>query len=130
MIEKTVVEGLSRPQFLEAVQRSGLLSEQQLEMLDQTNPTADAHQLKQSLIESGTLTWYQCESIAQGEGDRLRIGNYEVLDRLGSGGMGTVLKARHRRMKRIVALKVLAKELSSDPSFVQRFQREVETIAR
>ena len=53
-----------------------------------------------------------------------------MLDRLGAGGMGTVLKARHRRMKRVVALKVLATALSTDESFVQRFQREVETIAR
>jgi serine/threonine protein kinase/DNA-binding NarL/FixJ family response regulator len=60
----------------------------------------------------------------------LLIGNYEILDRLGAGGMGTVFKARHRRMKRIVALKVLSRNLSSDKTFVQRFQREVETIAR
>ena len=43
--------------------------------------------------------------------------------------MGTVFKARHRRMKRIVALKVLSRTLAADESFVQRFQREVETIA-
>ncbi len=38
----------------------------------------------------------------------LHIGNYDVLDRLGSGGMGTVFKTRHRRMKRTVAIKVLS----------------------
>ncbi len=43
--------------------------------------------------------------------------------------MGTVYKARHRRMKRIVAIKVLASELSRNELFVKRFQREVETIA-
>jgi serine/threonine protein kinase/CheY-like chemotaxis protein len=130
MIDKTVVEGLTRPQFLEALEKSGLLSSQQVETLAESQATADVTQLKRALVESGMLTWYQCESIAQKEGDRLLIGNYEVLDRLGAGGMGTVFKARHRRMKRIVALKVLAKELSSDPNFVHRFQREVETIAR
>jgi serine/threonine protein kinase/CheY-like chemotaxis protein len=59
-----------------------------------------------------------------------RVGNYDVLDRLGAGGMGTVFKARHRRMKRIVALKILPQSLARNPTFVQRFQREVETIAR
>src|SRR4029078_12309730 len=44
--------------------------------------------------------------------------------------MGTVFKARHRRMKRIVAVKVLSRSLVADESFVRRFQREVETIAR
>ena len=43
--------------------------------------------------------------------------------------MGTVFKARHRRMKRIVALKVLAASISGNEVFVKRFQREVETIA-
>ncbi|MFN0165192.1 MAG: protein kinase domain-containing protein [Bryobacteraceae bacterium] len=44
--------------------------------------------------------------------------------------MGAVFKARHRRMKRIVALKLLAPEIAQQASFVQRFQREVETIAQ
>ncbi len=44
--------------------------------------------------------------------------------------MGTVYKTPHRRMKRIVAVKVLAKSLDDNKSFVQRFQREVETTAR
>src|SRR5262249_39835986 len=57
-------------------------------------------------------------------------GNYEVLDRLGAGGMGTVFKARHRRMKRVVALKVLSRAAGTDDTFVQRFQREVEVISR
>src|SRR4029079_18569701 len=61
--------------------------------------------------------------------DSLQIGNYDIIDRLGAGGMGTVFKARHRRMKRGVALKVLAANLSKNPLFVKRFQREVETIA-
>ena len=60
----------------------------------------------------------------------LRIGNYDVLGRLGAGGMGAVFKARHRRMKRVVALKVLSRELVKDDTFVRRFQREVEAIAR
>ena len=55
--------------------------------------------------------------------------NYIVLEQLGEGGMGTVYKARHRRMKRIVAIKVLSRQMARDESFVQRFQREVEIVA-
>src|SRR5262249_1738114 len=62
--------------------------------------------------------------------DELVIGNYQVLDRLGAGGMGTVYKARHRRMKRVVAIKVLSRSVGPSEKFVQRFQREVEAVAR
>src|SRR5262249_25909006 len=39
------------------------------------------------------------------------LGNYELLEPIGAGGMGRVFKAYHRRMKRLVALKVLAPDL-------------------
>ena len=58
------------------------------------------------------------------------IGPYVVLDDLGRGGMGYVFKAQHRRMKRIVALKILPPASRRSPEAVQRFQREVETLAK
>ncbi len=85
--------------------------------------------LAAALVEKSLLTEFQLTELAEGRGAGLRVGNYDILDRLGAGGMGTVFKARHRRMKRIVALKVLAASLSKNPLFVKRFQREVETIA-
>jgi serine/threonine protein kinase len=75
------------------------------------------------------LTRFQLVALSQGKGSTLRIGNYDILDRLGAGGMGTVFKTRHRRMKRIVALKVLSAAFSQNELYVKRFQREVETIA-
>jgi len=60
----------------------------------------------------------------------LTIGNYVILARLGAGGMGTVYKAEHRRMKRVVAIKVLSKQVATSETFLQRFQREVEAVAR
>ncbi len=58
------------------------------------------------------------------------LGNYQVLKRIGEGGMGQVYKAQHLRMKRIVALKILPAEVAGSPDAVQRFQREVEAVAR
>jgi serine/threonine protein kinase len=86
--------------------------------------------LAQQLVANGVLTRYQVEAVLTRKFDDLVIGNYEILDKLGAGGMGTVLKARHRRMKRVVALKVLSSEVAKSEAFAQRFQREVETIAR
>jgi serine/threonine protein kinase len=55
---------------------------------------------------------------------RTRLGPYEVLDLLGSGGMGEVYRARDTRLHRDVAVKVLPASLSSDPSRLMRFERE------
>jgi serine/threonine protein kinase len=82
------------------------------------------------LIAAGKLTPFQAAAVRERQFDELVIGNYQVLDRLGAGGMGTVYKARHRRMKRVVAIKVLSRSVGQSERFVQRFQREVEAVAR
>lgn len=113
--------------FTNSVVASGLLTDEELaDLLSAAN--GDPAQLS-SLFTKRGLTSFQIAALCEGRGATLRVGNYDLLDRLGAGGMGTVFKARHRRMKRIVALKVLATNLSSNPLFVKRFQREVETIA-
>ncbi len=58
------------------------------------------------------------------------LGDYRILERIGSGGMGTVYKAVHQRMGRTVALKVLQPEIQRDPALLQRFDREVRAAAR
>jgi serine/threonine protein kinase len=57
------------------------------------------------------------------------IGRYEVLEKLGSGGMAHVYLAQDPFMKRQVAIKVMAASLTHDPEFQDRFQREAEVIA-
>src|SRR5262249_36488365 len=90
----------------------------------------DFSALIQHLTGVGRLTSYQIEAVLDRRFEDLILGNYEVLERLGSGGMGTVFKARQRRMKRVVAIKVLSSNIAKDQSFILRFQREVETVAR
>src|SRR5262249_9017821 len=52
-------------------------------------------------------------------------GEYEVLKRLGSGGMGEVYKARHRRLNKLVALKLLPADAPHPREKAARFQREI-----
>ena len=54
--------------------------------------------LAAELIRLGKLTPYQAAAIRQGKTKGLLIGDYIVLDKIGSGGMGLVLKARHRQL--------------------------------
>src|SRR5262245_51503673 len=55
---------------------------------------------------------------------------YVIERRLGIGGMGAVYAARHPRLPRRVALKILSEELGADPAFRARFEREAELAAR
>ena len=58
-----------------------------------------------------------------------RLGPYEVLAKLGEGGMGEVYKARDTRLERTVAIKVLPATLAADPEFRARFEREAKSIS-
>ena len=55
---------------------------------------------------------------------------YEILRLIGKGGMGDVYEARHRKMKRTVALKVIKREFVRKPDAVDRFHREVTTAGQ
>src|SRR5262249_28793164 len=55
---------------------------------------------------------------------------YRVLELLGHGGMGTVYKAEHRLMQRTVALKLIARNLTTRPEVAERFIRETQTAGR
>ncbi len=57
-----------------------------------------------------------------------RLGDYRLMEPLGRGGMGTVYRAHHTRLDRVVALKVLRPERASDHRAIARFQREMSNL--
>ena len=54
---------------------------------------------------------------------------YEVVSRIGSGGMADVYKAKDHKLNRFVAMKVLKPEFSADTNFIRKFQREAQAAA-
>ena len=59
-----------------------------------------------------------------------RLGPYEIVSRLGAGGMGEVWKGRDTRLERSVAIKILSRSLAASPEVRQRFEREAKTISQ
>lgn len=56
-------------------------------------------------------------------------GTYFLEKEIGSGGMGKVYKARHKRMERVIAIKILNSELAQDPNSRKRFQQEAQAAS-
>src|SRR5262245_14759048 len=81
------------------------------------------------LIAEGLLTRFQAEQLLQGKWKRFNIGKYKVLERLGTGGMGSVYLCEHTLMRRRVAVKVLPATKAEDPAALDRFYREARVVA-
>src|SRR5262249_31923604 len=97
---------------------------------EQEGKFAEPRDLARSVVERSWLTTYQVEQILKGHAADLMLANYVLLDRLGQGAIGQVYKARHMRMDRLAAIKIIRPELLSQPEVVERFYREVEAAGR
>ncbi len=58
-----------------------------------------------------------------------RLGSYEILSAIGAGGMGEVYRAKHVKLGRDVAIKVLPSDLAADPGRLKRFEREARSAS-
>jgi response regulator RpfG family c-di-GMP phosphodiesterase len=90
----------------------------------------DGSTLLKCLVDLGLLTSFQEERIREGRLFGLVLGNYRVLDHLGTGGMGIVYKAEHLLLRRQVAIKVLEPWRGQDFITLTRFLSEMRAVAR
>jgi hypothetical protein len=98
--------GVSHENFLDRLKESGILSAEELERaLDALSASASAPPpfLERTLVDEGVLTGFQVEAINRSAYTELRIGNYDVLDRLGAGGMGEIANVVAGQAKAMLA---------------------------
>lgn len=133
ILEEVMTPLASVADFIDALHASQILEQSQLdELIHELQPQHDkVESLADALVERNWLTPYQVNQVLSGHGHELTLGPYRLLDLLGEGGMGQVFRARHQRLHRVVALKVIRQgRLSSDPEVVKRFQRESQLAAQ
>jgi serine/threonine protein kinase len=121
-------------QLVKSLAESGLMNEGEIQAFINTLPLDkmpdDGAALARELVKQKKLTKFQAQAVYQGKVKALILGDYVVLDRIGQGGMGQVFKARHKVMKREVAVKTLPAAATKSEQSVRRFHREVEVAAR
>ena len=118
-------------QFVKQLEDSGILAGDTLKSFipPQSSPK-DAEELARELVKQKKLTKFQAEEVYRGKGKSLTLGNYVLMEKIGAGGMGQVFKARHRRMDRLVAVKLLPPAMTKDKAAIARFEREVKAAAK
>ncbi|HRU04865.1 MAG TPA: protein kinase [Candidatus Brocadiia bacterium] len=123
--------------FLKVAVEQGRLSAEAAETLRQDRERLKAMGLGRTVaqlaLEKGLLSVAEIaaarrEMVARGE--PVKLGGYELLARVGEGGMGAVYKARQRSLDRIVALKVLRRDALLNRKYVARFKREAKLAAK
>ena len=132
--DKPKTAGDAPPDLLPVIRKSGVLTERQFadvraKVVAGGYP-ADSRALAAALVDDKILTEFQAGRFLESKSHGLTVGRYVILDRLGSGSMGRVYRAHHLLMGRVVALKVIAPEISQNARVVARFQREIRLVGR
>ena len=119
---------------LERLQARGLISARECERLRSAIAAGHLTEPKQvlaDLLQRKLVTRWQLEELNAGRKEfLLENGRYLLLQKIGQGGMGAVYRARHVRMKRDVALKIIDPARAKDVELMDRFRREAEVCAR
>jgi serine/threonine-protein kinase len=137
-LRRTLAPPLTPADLLGALRRLGLLSRRRVRSSSAAWAQAtDVRACGQELVESGLLTAWQLEQALAGQAARLTLGPYRLLEPLGHGGAAQVYRARHRFLKRLVAVKVLDSrrnapdgEEISPKELLARFRREAAATSR
>lgn len=127
---------MSGPTFEEIALSRRFVTPEQIEeakKIDQTiRETGIVVPLEEIMLQKGWISPMQLAAIhaAMGKGRTDLISGYEVLSKIGQGGMGAVYKARQTMMDRLVAIKTLLPHFAREKDSVERFLREARVLAK
>ncbi|MFK7819065.1 MAG: protein kinase [Planctomycetaceae bacterium] len=124
---------MSVDELLQCIRKSRLLSDKQFARVEASVGNAGSGLTTEALVgqltEKRVLTAWQSKMLLQNQTGFV-LGQYKLLEPIGKGGMGKVFKARDRKNKRNVAIKVLSRKLAKNKKLVARFQREIEVASK
>ncbi|MCR5163128.1 MAG: protein kinase [Thermoguttaceae bacterium] len=114
---------------MKIIERSRLLQLKDFESAKELSEQyPDSQEFLKALLKKKIVTRWQAGQLLSGN-TSFFLGKYKLVDLLGAGGMGRVFRAEHITMNRPVALKIIAKELVTDPEAQKRFLNEARAIA-
>ena len=119
----------SAEQLIHELTEAGILSSDEVTSYDR-EIAVGVEAFLERLVEDGRITQYQADKFLAGQASDIYFGDYLVMEEIGRGGMGTVLLARHRRMDREVAIKILPVTALDSETAVARFYQEVKVAAK
>lgn len=124
-------------QFGQIAVANGMLTQEKFNECVNVQQVLEKMSMKEDLttiiLKKGYLSKDQVEIIFQMQGRNTgakNIGGYEIIEKLGEGGMGIVYKARQVNMDRIVALKILSPSFGQNQDYIQRFFREARSAGK
>ncbi|HMP02580.1 MAG TPA: serine/threonine-protein kinase [Gemmatales bacterium] len=117
------------PEFLTHLRRSRLLASAELEEMSRRaagQPPPAVTELGELLVQAGRLSRYQLDKLLAGRSHGLVLGPFEILARLGKGGMASVFLARNKDEQRLVAVKLVTpRQQQANPILLERLRREL-----
>jgi eukaryotic-like serine/threonine-protein kinase len=116
------------PDFLDLCRKSGVVEEARLTAVAGSRPETPMAAAK-ALMRVGVLTKFQATQLLAGKYKGLKFDRLKLLDRIGSGGMGTVFLCEHTGLRKQVAVKVLPPDQAGDEGTRERFFREARAAA-
>ncbi len=120
--------------FLDLALERGYVSQEQvdetLQIREKLQEMGLDEKVQALMVKKGFISETDARRVGKALSGYRRLGNYEIIARVGQGSMGTVFKARQISMDRNVALKILPPKLASDKIYVERFMREARAVAK